>query len=135
MITARARRRLNKRAERNAVLPARACGAPSRGHGAGRRLQSPVGHSLRGKEWIQYDNPYDVGMSGLLGYGAPATTRLIRPTCCSCSAPTFPTTPSCAAPHGGKVDHDLARLGRRTPLDLAVHGDVGALPSVRAGRW
>src|SRR5690606_14536469 len=34
------------------------------------RVKSPVGHALRGKEWIQYDNPYDVGMSGLLGYGA-----------------------------------------------------------------
>jgi hypothetical protein len=34
------------------------------------RLKAPVGHALRGKEWIQYDNPYDVGMSGLLGYGA-----------------------------------------------------------------
>ncbi len=31
---------------------------------------APIGHSLRGKEWIQYDNPYDVGMTGLLGYGA-----------------------------------------------------------------
>src|SRR5699024_9039782 len=34
------------------------------------RIGSPIGHSLRGKEIIQYDNPYDVGMSGLLGYGA-----------------------------------------------------------------
>ena len=34
------------------------------------RVGAPVGHSLGGKEWIQYDNPYDVGMSGLLGYGA-----------------------------------------------------------------
>ncbi|NED54836.1 ubiquinone-dependent pyruvate dehydrogenase, partial [Micromonospora aurantiaca] len=34
------------------------------------KLLSPVGHALRGKEYIQYDNPYDVGMSGLLGYGA-----------------------------------------------------------------
>ena len=33
-------------------------------------LAAPVGHSLRGKEWIQYDNPFDVGMTGLLGYGA-----------------------------------------------------------------
>lgn len=29
-----------------------------------------MGHALRGKEHIQYDNPFDVGMSGLLGYGA-----------------------------------------------------------------
>jgi pyruvate dehydrogenase (quinone) len=34
------------------------------------RLHAPVGHALGGKEWIQYDNPYDVGMSGLLRYGA-----------------------------------------------------------------
>ncbi|MET0693510.1 MAG: thiamine pyrophosphate-binding protein, partial [Propionibacteriaceae bacterium] len=34
------------------------------------RLQAPVGHSLRGKDVLQYDNPYDVGMTGLLGYGA-----------------------------------------------------------------
>ncbi|MGH3629544.1 MAG: thiamine pyrophosphate-binding protein, partial [Sciscionella sp.] len=33
-------------------------------------LHAPVGHALRGKEFIQYDNPFDVGMSGLLGYGA-----------------------------------------------------------------
>src|SRR5699024_87566 len=31
---------------------------------------APVGHSLRGKDFIQHDNPYDVGMTGLLGYGA-----------------------------------------------------------------
>src|ERR671928_175709 len=34
------------------------------------RVLAPVGHALGGKEWIQYDNPYDVGMNGLLGYGA-----------------------------------------------------------------
>jgi thiamine pyrophosphate-dependent acetolactate synthase large subunit-like protein len=32
-------------------------------------LHAPIGHSLGGKEWIQHDNPFDVGMSGLLGYG------------------------------------------------------------------
>jgi pyruvate dehydrogenase (quinone) len=51
------------------------CGAGVRGaHGQvmalAERVHSPIGHSLRGKEWVQYDNPYDVGMSGLLGYGA-----------------------------------------------------------------
>lgn len=35
-------------------------------------LKAPVGHSLRGKDQIQYDNPFDVGMTGLLGYGAAA---------------------------------------------------------------
>ncbi len=32
------------------------------------RLQAPVVHALRGKEFVEYDNPYDVGMTGLLGF-------------------------------------------------------------------
>ena len=33
------------------------------------RLKAPVGYSLRGKQWLEYDNPCAVGMTGLLGYG------------------------------------------------------------------
>ena len=33
-------------------------------------LQAPVVHALRGKEFIEYDNPYDVGMTGLLGFSS-----------------------------------------------------------------
>jgi pyruvate dehydrogenase (quinone) len=32
------------------------------------RLNAPIVHALRGKEFIEYDNPYDVGMTGLLGF-------------------------------------------------------------------
>jgi len=89
------------------------------------KLHSPVGHSLRGKEWVQYDNPYDVGMSGLLGYGAcydathQADLLVLLGT-------DFPYDTFLPQRHTVQVDHDLSRLGRRTPLDLAVHGDVGA---------
>ena len=89
------------------------------------KLHSPVGHSLRGKEWIQYDNPYDVGMSGLLGYGAcydathQADLLLLLGT-------DFPYDAFLPQRRTVQVDHDLTRLGRRTPLDLAVHGDVAA---------
>jgi pyruvate dehydrogenase (quinone) len=106
------------------------CGAGTRdAHGevmelAG-RLQSPVGHSLRGKEWIQYDNPYDVGMSGMLGYGAcyramhEADLLLLLGT-------DFPYDAFLPRARTVQIDHDPARLGRRTPLELAVHGDVAA---------
>jgi pyruvate dehydrogenase (quinone) len=105
------------------------CGAGVRGaHDAvmalAAKLHSPVGHSLRGKEWIQYDNPFDVGMSGLLGYGAcydathQADLLLLLGT-------DFPYDTFLPQRHTIQIDHDLARLGRRTPLDLAVHGDVG----------
>ena len=89
------------------------------------RLHSPIGHSLRGKEWIQYENPYDVGMSGLLGYGAcyeasqEAELLLLLGT-------DFPYDEFLPGARTVQVDHDFSRLGRRTPLDLAVHGDVGA---------
>src|SRR5208337_2498395 len=36
--------------------------------GVAGRLKAPVVHALRGKEFIEHDNPYDVGMSGLLGF-------------------------------------------------------------------
>jgi len=35
-----------------------------------RLLKAPIVHSLRGKEYIEYDNPYDVGMTGLVGFAS-----------------------------------------------------------------
>jgi pyruvate dehydrogenase (quinone) len=89
------------------------------------KLGSPVGHTLRGKDQIQYDNPYDVGMSGLLGYGAcyeashEADRLLLLGT-------DFPYDAFLPGARTIQVDHDASRLGRRTPLELAVHGDVAA---------
>jgi pyruvate dehydrogenase (quinone) len=89
------------------------------------RLESPIGHTLRGKEWIQYDNPYDVGMSGMLGYGAcyqathDADLLLLLGT-------DFPYDAFLPQSRTVQIDRDATRLGRRTPLELAVHGDVGA---------
>ena len=89
------------------------------------KVCSPIGHSLRGKEWIQYDNPYEVGMSGLLGYGAcyeathEADLLVLLGT-------DFPYQDFLPGARTVQVDHDATRLGRRTPLELAVHGDVGA---------
>lgn len=88
------------------------------------RIKSPVGHALRGKEWIQYDNPYDVGMSGLLGYGAAyeathACDLLIL------LGTDFPY--NAFLPNDVKiaqVDVRPEHLGRRSKLDLAVWGDV-----------
>ena len=34
------------------------------------KLNAPIVHAMRGKEFIEYDNPYDVGMTGLLGYSS-----------------------------------------------------------------
>lgn len=86
-------------------------------------VHAPVGHTLRGKEWIQHDNPYDVGMSGLLGYGAchdathEAELLVLLGT-------DFPYDTFLPGRRTVQVDRDAAHLGRRTPLEVAVHGDV-----------
>ncbi|MFE0640734.1 pyruvate dehydrogenase [Streptomyces sp. NPDC058877] len=88
------------------------------------RLKAPVGHALRGKEWIQYDNPYDVGMSGLLGYGA-AYEATHECDLLILLGTDFPY--NAFLPDDVKivqVDVRPEHLGRRSRLDLAVWGDV-----------
>jgi pyruvate dehydrogenase (quinone) len=88
-------------------------------------LNAPVGHTLRGKESLQYDNPYDVGMSGLLGYGAcyeachDADLLLLLGT-------DFPYRQFLPQKNTVQIDIDPSRLGRRTTLEMGVAGDVGA---------
>ena len=88
-------------------------------------LQAPVGHTLRGKESIQHDNPYDVGMIGLLGYGA-CYDALHEADLVLMLGSDFPYDNFLPKAHTVQVDRDARALGRRTPLELAVHGDVAA---------
>ncbi|WP_412076340.1 pyruvate dehydrogenase [Streptomyces xanthophaeus] len=88
------------------------------------RVKAPVGHALRGKEWIQYDNPYDVGMSGLLGYGA-AYEATHECDLLILLGTDFPY--NAFLPDDVKivqVDIRPEHLGRRSQLDLAVWGDA-----------
>ncbi|MFF8277292.1 pyruvate dehydrogenase [Streptomyces lateritius] len=88
------------------------------------RLKAPVGHALRGKEWIQYDNPFDVGMSGLLGYGAAyeATHECDLLLLLGTDFPYNAFLPDDVTI--AQVDIRPEHLGRRSKLDLAVWGDV-----------
>ena len=94
------------------------------------RIKSPIGHAFGGKEFVQYDNPFDVGMSGLLGYGA-CYEAMHEADLVILLGTDFPYTEFLPGP-GGKnppkvvqIDAEASRLGRRVPLDLALHGDVG----------
>ncbi|CAL9564313.1 Pyruvate dehydrogenase [ubiquinone] [Streptomyces sp. enrichment culture] len=88
------------------------------------KIKSPVGHALRGKEWIQYDNPFDVGMSGLLGYGAAyeATHECDLLILLGTDFPYSAFLPDDVKI--AQVDIRPEHLGRRSRLDLAVWGDV-----------
>ncbi|HCA85364.1 MAG TPA: ubiquinone-dependent pyruvate dehydrogenase [Streptomyces sp.] len=88
------------------------------------RVKAPVGHALRGKEWIQYDNPFDVGMSGLLGYGAAyeATNECDLLVLLGTDFPYQAFLPD--DKKIVQVDVRPEHLGRRSKLDLGVWGDV-----------
>ncbi len=54
------------------------------------KLRAPIVHALRGKEWLEHDNPFDVGMTGLIGFSSGYAAMKECDTCC-CSAPTSRT--------------------------------------------
>ncbi|MGJ6125466.1 ubiquinone-dependent pyruvate dehydrogenase [Mycolicibacterium sp. Y3] len=87
-------------------------------------LQAPVVHALRGKEFVEYDNPYDVGMTGLLGFASgykaikEADVLLMLGT----DFPYRQFYPENATVI--QVDIRGRNLGRRTPVDLGLVGTV-----------
>jgi pyruvate dehydrogenase (quinone) len=101
------------------------------------KLKAPVGYSFRGKQWLEHDNPYATGMTGLLGYGG--TYRAINDADLLLLLGTdFPFSEFLPGNSVKKVqiDRNAKHLGRRTPLDLGLVGDVKAtltslLPKVR----
>ncbi|MFF8188212.1 ubiquinone-dependent pyruvate dehydrogenase [Microbacterium sp. NPDC016588] len=103
------------------------------------RLQAPIVHAFRGKEWIEYDNPYDVGMTGLLGFssGYRAMEHCDALLLLGTDFPYRQFYPS----HAKVVQVDIRgeQLGRRTPIDVGLVGDAGdtaraLLPLLREGR-
>lgn len=87
-------------------------------------LNAPVVHALRGKEFIEYENPFDVGMTGLLGFASgykaikEADTLLMLGT-------DFPYQ-QFYPDHATVIQVDIRgrHLGRRTPIDLGLVGTV-----------
>ena len=89
-------------------------------------LKAPVVHALGGKEHVEHDNPYDVGMTGLIGFSSgyaameACDTLLLLGT-------DFPYRQF--YPEGAsiaQVDIRPDNLGRRCRIDLGLVGDVGA---------
>ena len=117
----RARGQAQRRQDRHHLRRHRVCAdardevlQPRRGAQGADRAQR-----FSGKESLQWDNPYDVGMSGLLGYGGcfdachEADVLLLLGT-------DFPYVDFLPQKNTIQVDIDPSRLGRRTPLELGV---------------
>jgi len=88
------------------------------------KLQAPIVHALRGKEFIEYDNPFDVGMTGLLGFSSGYFAMM------SCEVllmigTDFPYQefyPKYATVI--QIDIRGEQLGRRAKLDFGFVGDT-----------
>jgi pyruvate dehydrogenase (quinone) len=91
----------------------------------GAKLKSPMVHALRGKEHVEWNNPYDVGMTGLIGFSSGYYAMR------DCDAllmlgTDFPYRQF--YPEGrvriAQVDIRPQHLGRRAPIELGLVGDV-----------
>jgi pyruvate dehydrogenase (quinone) len=94
----------------------------------GERLKAPMVHALRGKEHVEWDNPYDVGMTGLIGFSSgyyamrDCDVLLMLGT----DFPYRQFYPEGADVRVAQVDLRPENIGRRAAVDLGVVGDVRA---------
>ena len=103
---------------------------------AAAKLRAPIVHTLRAKEALEYENAYDVGMTGLIGFSSGYHAMMDSDLLLMLGT-DFPYRqfyPEKAQKI--QVDVDPAQIGRRTPVDLGIVGDVattlrGLLPLVK----
>jgi pyruvate dehydrogenase (quinone) len=94
----------------------------------GERLKSPMVHAMRGKEHVEWDNPYDVGMTGLIGFASGYYAMLDCDVLLMLGT-DFPYRQFYPQGNGtriAQIDFRPEQLGRRAAVDLAVAGDVKA---------
>jgi pyruvate dehydrogenase (quinone) len=90
-----------------------------------KRLNAPVGYALRGKQWLEHDNPNAVGMTGLIGYGG-AYGAINEAELLLLLGTDFPFSEFLPGNKVKKVqiDKNPKHIGRRTNVDLGLVGDI-----------
>ena len=93
-------------------------------------LKSPIVHAYGGKEYVEYDNPYDVGMTGFIGFSSGYAAMhgcdvLVMLGTDFPYKQFLPTDTKIV-----QVDIRPENLGRRAKLELGLVGDIG--PTIRA---
>jgi pyruvate dehydrogenase (quinone) len=88
------------------------------------KVKAPIAHSYRGKAFVEYDNPYDVGMTGMIGFGM-AYEAIHECDLLLLLGTDFPydkfLPTKCKI---AQVDIRVESLGRRSKIDLGLWGDV-----------
>jgi len=104
-------------------------------------LKSPIVHTMRGKEHVEGANPYDVGMTGLIGFSSGYYAMLDCEVLLMLGT-DFPYRqfyPQASGATIAQIDIRGEQIGRRAAVDLGLVGDVAAtikalLPRLDAGR-
>ena len=119
-------------ADKVAILAGSGCaGAHDQVLALAEALQAPVVHALRGKEHVEWDNPYDVGMTGLIGFssGYHALMNCDALVMLGTDFPYRNFYPSDARII--QIDRDPSALGKRAHLAQGIVGDVAeAVPAL-----
>jgi len=118
-------RLLNEKGNKVTILAGAGCvGAHQELMAIAEALEAPIVHAMRGKEHVEYDNPFDVGMTGLLGfasgYYAIMDCDLLLMLGTDFPYPQFYPPKATVA----QIDIRPENLGRRGRLDLGLVGDV-----------
>lgn len=89
-----------------------------------RRLQAPFAHTSRAKDFVEYDNPYNVGMTGIFGIdsGYHAVSECDTLLLLGCDFAWRQFYPSHARII--QIDIDGSHLGRRHPIEVGAVGDI-----------
>ena len=88
-------------------------------------LKAPVGYTFRGKMGLQYDNPYEVGMTGLLGLPS-AFHSMHESDIVLLLGTDFPYEPFMPVKNKIiQIDEKAERLGRRAKLEMGLCGRIG----------
>ncbi|WP_245438986.1 thiamine pyrophosphate-dependent enzyme [Bradyrhizobium sp. SK17] len=90
------------------------------------RLKAPMAHTSRGKDFVEYDNPYNVGMTGIIGAAAGYRAILDCDVLLLLGADFawsqfYPDKATIV-----QIDHDPTHIGRRHPVAFGVVGDIKA---------
>jgi pyruvate dehydrogenase (quinone) len=96
------------------------------------RLKAPIVHALRGKEHVEWDNPYDVGMTGLIGFASGYYAMLDCDILLMLGTdfPYLQFYPQGVSVRIAQIDIRGEQIGRRAPVDLGIVGDIG--PTLQA---
>lgn len=98
------------------------------------RLKAPVAHTSRAKDFLEYDNPFNVGMTGILGTAGGYHTLMNCDTllllgCDFAWRQFYPDKARIV-----QVDIDPTHLGRRHPIELGAVGDIKATAAALLAR-